>query len=468
MPRQINTTPKIRGCTVKKRLGCLGFLVILVVLYAIWVMFPSAKYSAQLKEVYDRAQARHDAIQLNAKDAATNGYLHPTFLPYWGRKNIEGKPDSELARQFKKLDDYSDMRNGKEQGLEGAALSADPQTSALFNEFGAVYDKLHQALALPKFTPPDDRPIDASTLVPNFIAFRAMEQYLSAYAEYLSLSGQTDRALAVCQDMLRFSEAVNSDGSTLIQLMISVATKAISQSTLAMVLQTGSAGSPAVLQELSKTLGSTHYSESDYMDAMEGEYYMIANSVAQMGKKSMVDFDDSGAKLFQLPGLGNREFRMYQNDYFPILEKLRQGDYAVPDWLVNFSWGQWFTGQHAYLSCIVIPNSTKAHLQLELSRKRQAFLQLYIELLLARQKTGKWPASLKDLAGFKPLEPLDLSKVSYQVQGDKMELKLTLTEQEQPNPVKDANGNDYQEWQILDRSEWVMHEPPKEPTAFPN
>jgi hypothetical protein len=450
---------------VKKRLGCLGFLLFLLAGYAVWALYPPSRYAAQLQEVYQGAQARHEASQLNAKNAATNGYLDPTFLPYWGRKNIEGKPNSELAAQLKKLDNYSDLHAGKEQGLEQKV--GDPQTGQLFSEFGAIYDKLHQALALPKFVPPDDQPVNAGTLVPNFLAFRSLEQYLSAYAEYLSLSGQSDRALAVCQDMLRFSKVVNSDGSTLIQLMISVATRAISQSTLAMVLQTGSAGRPAVLQELSKTLTETQFSEEDFLNAFYGEYYMVTNSVLQLGQKPLVEGQDTNAIVYRLPGLVSREFRLYQNDYFPILEKARQGDYRVPDWLMNFGWFDWFTGQHAYLSGIVIPNSTRAHLVLELSRKRQAFLQLYIELLLARQKSGKWPATLKDLqaGGFKPLPPLDLTKVAYQVEGDKMELKLSLSEQEQPNPAR-ASVNTNQEWEILDRADWVLHQPPKQPTPF--
>lgn len=455
---------------MKKQLGCLGLLVLPAVFYAAWITYPSSKYSVQLKEIYDRAQARHEASQIDAKNAKTNGYLDPTFLPYWGRKDIESKPDGQLARQFKKLDDSSDTRNGKEMGLEGKALVQDPQTKALFDEFGAVYDKLHLALALPKFVPPDDKPTDASTLVPNFIAYRAVEQYLSAYAEYLSLSGQSDRALAVCQDMFRFSKAINAGGHTLIQLMISVATRAISQATLAMVLQTGPAGNTGVLQELSKVLADTQFNESDFLDALEDEYYMIANSVAQIGKKPVAGFDETGSKWYRLPGLVSREFRMYQNDYYPILEKARQGDYSSPDWFARFGWSQWLTGQHAYLSSMAIPNSTKAHFQLDLSRKRQAFLHLYVELLLARQKTAKWPANLKELeaSGFKALEPLDLDKVAYEVKGDTMELKLTLTEQEMPHPPSDMNQPGYQEWRILDRAEWVMHEPPKKPTPFPD
>jgi len=109
---------------------------------------------------------------------ASNGYLDPTFLPFWGRKDREGKPDSDLKKQLFKLDRYCDMREWDELGLEGLALARDPQTRAVFTEFGKLADRFHELMAKPKFVPPDDQPLDANTLVPNFLAFRALTQYL--------------------------------------------------------------------------------------------------------------------------------------------------------------------------------------------------------------------------------------------------------------------------------------------------
>ena len=85
---------------MRKKFVVILFAVIaaLSVLYGVWWTFPKAKNAEVVAEAHRVTQERLERIRSQAEDPEVNGFLNPTFLPYWGRMGIEQK-ESSRARE---------------------------------------------------------------------------------------------------------------------------------------------------------------------------------------------------------------------------------------------------------------------------------------------------------------------------------------------------------------------------------
>lgn len=434
-------------------LGCLGLLVAPVLLYAGWVCYPPSRYESMSVKILSDAAARHAREQQAAVKQASNAYLDPDFLPYWGRKGMEQHDPSPAGTQLKPLESLSDLANGEDMNLEGRFKA--PAVRKKFKQFARFYPKVHKVFNQPDLLVPLTEPQNIMTVAPEWIAWRGLVQRLSAYAEYLKLEGKTDEALIVAVDLIRFARLVSHQQLTLIRAMMGMAAQSIAQDTLAMVLDNSSP--QGSLEPLLRTLEDTQFPASAWADCLEAEYCQHINSIPKLKQQS--SGPSSFSPLSLLPGLEWRELRMFKNDYLEMLQQVRQGQPINSSWASSMGPTTWLLGRHSVLSAIGIANYPKTGKNFELVRTRQAFLHVFVGLLRARQLSGRFPADLAQLqaSGYKPLDGLELKRLIYKVKDGRITLELNLQPQELPH-----NGNwgvkpGMEKWNLVNGPNWVLH-----------
>ncbi len=176
------------------------------------------------------------------------------------------------------------------------------------------------------------------------------------------------------------------------------------------------------LEKLQAELRRSQWKPEDYVRAFEAS---LQDYPAQTPRLS---------GLFAAPGLAAREARLFKNDFTAQLERVRAGEDfsalpadAAPDW-------DWLCGRHGVLRSPFVKPAPDFHDEFEKIRRQQAFLHLLTGILLERLKTGQWPVSLAEMAGFEPLPELDRKMVEYYALGDTLEVSWGEWSFKQPAP----------------------------------
>lgn len=442
---------------MNKKIGCLIALVVAVVLYAGWVNYPPARYSQESTEILTRCQTR-DADELaKAKDAEKNGYLNPTLLPFWGRKDVEGVEGNKPRAVFDALDPYSDLRRGQDVHLEEYVAKKDPALEKAFNDFVPIYAEFRKSIHQPLFLVPYEQQQDMTTLVPNFIAYRALAQTSTAYAEYLMLQGHSDQALEVAGDILTFGWQIDRQQGTLISRMMSIAIQNLGEQTASMILNPPHRlPKPAALESFRQVLEKTHCSLSDLYEALDVEYYVASNTLNKAKETGELDGENLSKFMTLAPGLMSREIRLYQNDYLPYLKSVREGQLVTQEWMSQLSAWDWLLGRHSIVAAIIIPNYVRSVEIQKLQSERQGFLHLYVCCLIEGAKTGAWPHDLAELQkkGYTPLPDFDPKKVVWNVEGTK--LKLVLEHPDSTLLTSPSDDKGLAKWNLLTVPTWIL------------
>jgi len=370
-----------------------------VVLYLSWCALPSVHSEAEVKQVLSSQQQAFEEDQKVSKDLALNAFLDPQFAPYWGRKSVEMRPNSPVADTVSAMREYS---------ILGAAK--DPQTARLWQrkdgalrkaaaDFAVLNSSLQKVLARPYFVIPNSQVPSIDSETANFLAQRNLAQALSAYAEVQIADGKPEVALGTALEILSLAKLVVSQKShNLIGIMVASALQTTGQETLAAVLQSSNRWSPTSLHQALAGLESTFVSPDLALESLECELWLAQNYFRAKPDTA----------LGKIPGLWSREWRLYQNDYFPAIQAMRAHQPVNLAWVSQFSVMNWLLGQHSWVSGTVFPNFNRISGLLELGRQRRDFLHLYAELLL-QQAEGKLPSSLDP----KSLGRLVPGRVSY-------------------------------------------------------
>lgn len=442
---------------MNKKIGCLITLVVAVVMYAGWVNYPPARYSQESMEILNRCQAR-DADELaKAKDAEKNGYLNPTLLPFWGRKDVEGVEGNKPRAVLDALDPYSDLRRGEDVHLEQSLAKKDPALEKAFNDFAPLYAEFRKSIHQPIFLVPYEQQQDYTTMVPNYIAYRALAQTSTAYAEYLMLQGHSDQALEVAGDILTFGWQIDRQQGALITRMMSIAIQTLGEQTASMILSPPHRlPEPAALESFRQVLEKTHCSLSDLYDALDVEYYVASNTLRKVKDTGELDDEDVPKYLSKAPGVMSREIRLFQNDYIPYLKNVREGKLETRDWMNQPSAWDWLLGRHSIVAAITMPNYVRSVELQKLQSERQGFLHMYVCCLIEGTKSGAWPHDLAELQkkGYTPLPDFDPKKVVWKVEGPK--LKLVLEHPDSTLLTSPSDDNGLTEWNLLTVPTWIL------------
>lgn len=427
-----------------RKYGCLtSFLVIGIVSYGTWVFLPRSHYAQQAQTLLQQTAERDRVDRELAKDTANNGYLNPTLLPLWGRKDIEFKPESEIQATIKNLVQFSDLSAGRETNLENEVKTQNTQVLERFRDFEKIYPEFRKAAHAKRFLIPYEEEPYASRLYPNLLGLRRVCEAATAYAEYLTLEGKADEALAVSGDLLALTRQIGQQQRVLWLLTFHNSLQAMAQKTAVMVLET-SKPSDQALRNFAKELQDTQPDGKSIDQAMENELLFGTNSLDHLDK------DPNSAFLTNIPGLVSREKRMYHNDYLPYLIARQKGETTAPESYEGAGFMAWFLGQRSFAGKALSINPKITERSFQLVRKRQGLIHLLVEMRL--QKASR----LQDLKDYKPLDGFDPAQV--QVENGVIRYQAT------PEEIA-LWGGEYQvakgleKWSVLDpgRKEWVLH-----------
>ena len=443
---------------MSKKAGCLVGLALALSAYGGWVCYPGSRYEAAAQANLQISTDRFEQEQKLAGNAATNAYLDPLFLPFWGRKG-EHQPNSVVFEKLTAVLSWCDLARAGDTHLEAAVKARDPKAMAPFVALGELYPKIHEVLNKPDFLVPYEKPPDLARLEPNSPALTMLARSCSGYAEFLVLTRQSDAALQVGTDLLRYGWLLGRQQGDFSVTFLSMAAHTIGQITTAMVLQTGQPEiSREALLRLSQVLEETKPQPvaERWSNIVANELYYGLNNLNQLGRLR-VDGEVLGDGSQWIPGLASREIRLYKNDLLPMLESGQDtGSLALQD----SPRGDWLIGRHSILSQVSVPSMIKVRGNYHVIEKRQAFLHLYVQLLLARQAGGRWPDSLLEIK----VTGLNLAQVHYSTRGQTMKLVYEFNAEELKQLERSPNAltvPGMEKWEILElhRPGWVMREP---------
>ncbi len=376
-----------------------ALLVTAVLTYGVWVSLPGSQYAAEAESMLQRASDRDRSAREQAKDTAPNGYLNPTLLVVWGRKDSELKPDAEIQDSLQTLLKYCDLAQAQDTDLEGAIRDKKADILQRFQPFEKIYPQFRQSAYTPKFLVPYEDEIDGSRLIPNYLGLRKLVQACSGYAELLTLQGKSDQALGVCGDMLAFSRQVGQIQGSSLSVRIRCGLQDIAQQTAVMVLDS-SQPSPEALRKFAQQLQETQLDPKSLDQALETEMLVVTNTFDHPEKQPDWSFPTA------FPGLTAREKRIYYNQYLALVQARAKGEKLSPPPTSGATWGDWLSGKRNFPGINLLPDITKTDLYLALLRKRQGFLHLVVELRLQKA------ASLNALKNYKTLDGFDPARVT--------------------------------------------------------
>lgn len=428
--------------------GCLASLLALGVGYCSWVALPSVRSEAEVKALLARQEQAHQQDQKQARDPQHNAFVDPELSPFWGRKSVEYRKDSKAAEIVAALRAYGFLGNEDEKGSQVGLLwkkkEGGLRTAAA--DFAAFLPILRKALGREIFVFPGSGLPDAETEMPNYLALRSIAQALSAYAEVQLADGHRAAALEAGLDILALARlSIGQKAHPLIMTVMASALQTTGQETISYLLQSSSDWSEAELRKLLEGLSSSPVTAPLLLESMEYELWVAQNTFR---KPPGTLFGAAG----RMPGVWQREWRLFQNDYYPYVQAARSGTaLPVPQPAQGGLLG-WVTGQHSSMAQLSMPNFQRVQALLEVSRQRQEFLRLYAELLL-KKKQGKMPVSLSP----EESRGLNFKSLRYRLEKGEPRLEYDLDSRlAQALPQAGRRQPGSARWENLMQAHWVL------------
>lgn len=414
--------------SVKKASGCFLVLLASAGLYLGWVSYPPNRYEAQAKELRTRVAEREQQWQKNVNDPEKNAYIDPTFLPYWGRKGLEQDNQNKVSKMAATADDYCYLAGGKDPTVLSKAMQEKPQEVArAFAGLEALYPDFRRAASRSEFSYSLNGPMTTQTLIPNLLAIRYLLSRLTGYAEYLALAGKPEQASEVIETILQFCSLLGKQPMSVIQMATVVRHQELAYEGLIRILENSPRRLKAAhLKDLAERITNSILPQSAFVEALENEFYILDNSV-ELAFADRLILSDTYLLAGKLPGVQARERRLLHNGFFEHLPEIRAGNSPDLNWVANFGFVDWASGQRGALAASLLPDWNKVQHLVKTSRIRSEFVHLYLSLYAQALQDGRWPVDLKSFlaSGYQPIEPLKPEELSYQVKGKSMELKLS-------------------------------------------
>lgn len=199
---------------MKKSFLALTLLLSLAVLgFGVWLQTPRSKNHQLVEAATVAFSDNFERIQKIARDPAQNGYLSETFLPYWGRKEIERDPNSEAGRVVRDwVTNHSWVWTGR--AVEHKKLWDSQNTDYLEKRkaFEGLVPELVKAIEKPVFMYLSDELPVLGTEFPDSKAIAASVFALVAYADSEVALGRIDSALPLYRAAMGFGCRLQVNG----------------------------------------------------------------------------------------------------------------------------------------------------------------------------------------------------------------------------------------------------------------
>lgn len=412
--------------------------LLVVAAYGIWIQRPALKHPQLIDDAITSSLERHQAYQEHARDPQKNGFLSKTFSPFWGRKDQEQKSNSQVGKVFSAWNqDYSTA--GKGELVDHVALqeSQDPAYLKAREDLAKLVPELLSELNKPYFVAPEDKPTTFATMVPNFIAMRAVSQALAGYARSLTAEGKPAEAAKVLEGGLSFGHNVGGHGM-LISDMISVAMLAIIHDAALGCLNPESNLSADQWREFAQRALDSAPSERLLYQSLQAEIWVAHNSLETGAIGDEVG--ELGSAL-ALPGFMAREMRIYKNVMSECLLAVEAGRRFEID--LDLGVGGMLKGEAGVIAAILVPNFTRAGLQISQIRKKLLSLGAAAGVLAYKKTHGDYPETLERLqeVGVKlPWEGPNPDWLEYEKQDGSARLVTSVAAEHDSSPYYMSYG----------------------------
>jgi hypothetical protein len=280
-----------------------------VALYFAWLQFPAARNTGLVSEAYAVTNERIAALNAHADDPEKNGFLNPTFVPYWGRDGQEYQAGSPTEKAIKAWNDhYSTPGTGEKIDHLALQEGSDQEYSAALSGMEALAPELRRAMNKPLFFPPNSK-LTADATVPNFIAARACAQAMVGLAEAEVAQGKSEQAARDLVSVIHYGGLFNAQG-TLIGDMIGVAIQAIGADGFFGLININNDFTADTWKRLTQTILESTPPKDTVLRAMQGEMLFCHNTIEQLAENPAAVGEAGGPMgLAALPGFLEREER---------------------------------------------------------------------------------------------------------------------------------------------------------------
>ena len=411
-------------------IGLLAVIALPIVLYGVWLQFPAARNQEIVSEAYAVTNERLAELNLRAEDPEINGFLNPTFSPYWGRKDQEYQQSSPTETTVKAWNDnYSTPGTGLKIDHPALQAESDPKYLEALSGMEALAPELRAAMNKPVFFPPKFK-LTADAMVPNLIAARACAQAMVGLAEAQVAQGKKEQAARDLVSVIHYGGLFNAQG-TLISDMIGVAIQAIGADGFFGLIDINNDFPADSWKSLTQTILESIPPKDTILRAMQGEMLFCHNTLVQISENpgSLVELDGMSG-LTAIPGFLGREERIYNNTMTDlVLAVKKDGRVSFGSDLTEPTTTDYLTGRSGIIARIMIANYERADKQCRINRNRIMATATATGIAAYRAQEGQLPESLAQLseAGIPVIEDSDaLGAMEYNVTGDKATLKVRV------------------------------------------
>lgn len=301
-------------------LSLLAIVVVCSLLYGIFIALPRPHDEEVIRQAVVAGEKAFAASQVDATDPAKNGWLNPTFLPYWGRKDKEQKPDAPIRKVMTDWVEFS--APGAAAPVDHSKLLADkdPKYMAAASEFEKVAPELLKAMQAPRFVAPESR-LSFSTMVMNYIAVRSSSLAVAGLSQRLLAQKKPAQAAEALLAPIIMSAHMRSQAAV-ISDAVAVAVGAIAIEAFECQISPRTALPAALWKKAAETFTAAIPSKDQLLVATQIEVAAAQNTFkeASEGKSTVPELD----ALRRLPGMLAREQRIYNNIMSDLLQDLQQ------------------------------------------------------------------------------------------------------------------------------------------------
>lgn len=271
---------------------------------------------------------------------------------------------------------------------------------------------------------------------------------LDAQAFRFVAEGRPYQAVEVATDLLQLSTRKGSLQDSLAALEVVEGAHRRALQILVVALQHPALQVDATqLASLATALEREQLAEDTFVAALEGEL-LDSQTASYPCDVGWVDSCYNGR------GCANASFAYSRTSIWACLSRTRAGSLVVlPYHFQPTLTSDWFWGRQCLLQQVFIDSPWTATASLKDEIRRQAFVHLYVHLLLYRKNNEQWPANFRELEaqGYHTLPGLQLKHVDYQALGVNMQIS-------QPGCANPSVLPDERRYS-LEQRQWVLHQP---------
>lgn len=342
--------------------------------YLCWITQPPARYAAQFEQLLQ--QQRQQRLQWSqlAADPKENGCLEPEWASFWKGRS-PSTPQGIAVQELSLL------------------LKTRPQVGrAEVAAFEGHYPALHKALVRPMLI--GARPEAVEEVSVCLAALARVRRHPELVADLFRLAGPGSLDTSIVGLRVRAKacrRALDELGSLWARPEM---------------LKTPAAS----LRSLQSALTRAVFAPDTLALAAESDVLTAYESLSHL----------NSTRTPALPGLRQRELRLYQNDLMPRVARLRDGSVAP---LPRASGLDWLSGRCSRFTPLLHGDFPHPSEFSQLNRGL-GFYHLCIEVLLYRQENDVWPLDLPRLQNsrFRPLPGVNLEKITFEALGERLNL----------------------------------------------